>query len=193
MTEKEERLPTHPLAKHMPSNEWLRDKIESDPDDAEVDVRPSGAYTDAVHEFAMSYESRDPDYTPTDHERALIEDAINSFLADHPARSIDAGDGWELVPADLLTHIGGWEAACKIALDHSEPPTADHDDHSYWQHQLETLANIRAMLAAAPPPAAKEAGHSPKLAEGLRRAKESLDARPPELRGVFKSAAKEAE
>lgn len=32
------------------------------------------------HAFAQEYESRDPDYTPTDAERALIEDALCSFI-----------------------------------------------------------------------------------------------------------------
>ncbi len=40
--------------------------------------------TDSVHEFVASYESRDPDYTPTDAERALIEDAINAYLSASP-------------------------------------------------------------------------------------------------------------
>ena len=166
MTEKEERLPTHPLAKHMPSNEWLRDKIESDPDDAEVEVRPSGAYTDAVHEFAMSYESRDPDYTPTDHERALIEDAINSFIAEPPARSIDAGDGWVL-PDDCdgieQDAFEAWAAAERYDMEqhplhwlflNARTAAARNGWRAGIRHARD---RYRAMLAAAPPPAAKEA------------------------------------
>lgn len=179
MTEKEERLPTHPLAKHMPSNEWLRDKIESDPDDAEVEVRPSGAYTDAVHEFAMSYESRDPDYTPTDHERALIEDAINSFIAEPPARSIDAGDGWVLVPrepteaqwgglARAIVMWWGMGAVPTGALLHQHLTRTGEAIPDWLHAEIPVSTHVpskgtvaaciyRAMLAAAPPPAAKEA------------------------------------
>lgn len=58
--------------------------------------------------------------------------------------------GWRLVPEDLLTHIGDWQAACEIARHHAAPATVDIDDKSYWDHQLRTIAKVRAMLASAP-------------------------------------------
>lgn len=33
-----------------------------------------------AHDYANSYEFRDPDYTPNDQEKVLIEDAINGYL-----------------------------------------------------------------------------------------------------------------
>lgn len=42
--------------------------------------------TDKVAEYVRNYEFRgESDYTPTDDERALIEDAIQGFIADHVA------------------------------------------------------------------------------------------------------------
>lgn len=51
---------------------------------------------DTVHRFAQEYEHREPDLTPTDIERMMIEDAINGFLSEHA-----------LTPANLPGTTGG--------------------------------------------------------------------------------------
>ncbi len=57
-------------------------------------------------------------------------------------------EGWVLVPEDLLTHLGDWETACRIALATAEVKPPDIDDKSYWEHQLVTISKIRAALDA---------------------------------------------
>ncbi len=53
---------------------------------------------------------------------------------------------WKVVPTDLLTHLGDWEEACKIARDNAPPSREDFDDKGYWQHQLDVIARIKKAL-----------------------------------------------
>jgi len=48
---------------------------------AVIEALMTAADGNAIHSFALSYEFRDPDYSPTDAERVMIEDAICGFVS----------------------------------------------------------------------------------------------------------------
>lgn len=75
-------------------------------------------------------------------QRSRVEAIAQAIMDDR----VGVPDGWRLVPEDLLTHLGDWQTACQIAPQHAAPATADSDDTSYWDHQLRTIAKIRAAL-----------------------------------------------
>jgi hypothetical protein len=57
------------------------------------------------------------------------------------------GTKFELLPIDLLSHLGDFETACTIAKEHAEVSPPDIDDKAYWQRQLDTIGRIRTALA----------------------------------------------
>lgn len=66
-----------------------------------IDGQPSMS----VHEYVGGYEFRgDQDYTPTDHERALIEDAINGYLGLCQLLTLTTSSRWLRHASDCAVH-----------------------------------------------------------------------------------------
>lgn len=71
--------------------------------------------TDSVAEYVREYEFRGDggDYTPTEGERLLIEDALHGFLADHEA-------GLQPISTNAMTLVQ--ELVSGLAPDQGEAP-----------------------------------------------------------------------
>jgi hypothetical protein len=54
-------------------------------------------------------------------------------------------EGFAILPIDLLTHIGDWEAACNIAFNVSTACNST-EGAAYWMKQLKTIENIRGLI-----------------------------------------------
>lgn len=54
-------------------------------------------------------------------------------------------EGWRMVPEDAVTHLGDFNEACTIAWRISVE-RGDTDNASYWQHQVNTIKEIRSAL-----------------------------------------------
>jgi hypothetical protein len=65
----------------------------------------------AVHDYVANYEFRDPDYSPTDRERAMIEDAIEGYLAITPPAAETAGIGKRCAECNCNNGECNWIAA----------------------------------------------------------------------------------
>lgn len=90
-----------------------------------------------------------------DHAVGTVADSPYSYMARSgvgmwvrlsDVEAIFDSQDWKVVPTDLLTHLGDWENACKIARDNAPPPREDEDDRGYWQHQLDTIDKIKRAL-----------------------------------------------
>lgn len=44
--------------------------------------------------------------------------------------------------ADLQSHRSAWRAALEIALRHADLPGVDHDDPSYWRHEMAVFDRV---------------------------------------------------
>lgn len=82
------------------------------------------------------------------HQEPSAQGWIVTPLYTSPILPAPAGvpDGWKLVPEDLLSHLGDWEEACRLA----DAVSACAEDDGYWKHQLKVLSRIKSLLSAAP-------------------------------------------